>query len=307
MRVKADWERVSKSAPCSVCGHVDFCTRTVDGSLAKCMRIESDKAARGELGGWLHAVSNAQRESSPALPPKEKTKPVIDWAQRAKSMYEHKEAGAVRIAFAESLGVRIASLEELRVGCGWDFSGKAFSSWPQRDGSGKIVGISRRYGDGEKKTMQHATPGLHFETKWQSHNSSIFIVEGGSDTAALISMGLCGIGRPSNLGGVKEIVRLMANEKRRVIVVGEQDAKPEKRGTVAACPADCAGCNWCWPGRYGAISTARKLLSAFRKLGMKNRVSWVMVEGAKDTREFYQRTCDGRAYKRMIEKHEVML
>lgn len=303
MNRTAEWVRVTRSEPCKVCGNGTYCTRTNDGAVAKCMRVESAKPAKGDAGGWIHKLDGAVMNQQ-TLPKVERPKPVIDWPTLAMKHYEHSKAGETRIALAEQLGLRIASLEALQVGCGWDFNGAAYSSWPQRDATGKVIGISRRYGTGEKKTMQHSSPGLHYADNWQSHNTPLFIVEGGSDTAALISMGICGVGRPSNLGGVSLLVPMLRKEKRRVIVIGEHDEKPEKRGTVDACKANCAGCNFCYPGKYGARKTAERLRES---LPPKQGVSWVMLDGAKDTREWYRLNGDKRAFTRMVFESESIL
>ena len=42
-------------------------------------------------------------------------------------------------------------------------------------------------------------------------------------------------------------------------MIGERDAKPAKRGTVASCPPDCSGCAFCWPGLYGMRKVAGEL------------------------------------------------
>ena len=58
---------------------------------------------------------------------------------------------------------------------------------------------------------------------------------------------------------------LRRHEPRRIVILGENDGKPEKRGTVQQCPADCAGCAWCWPGRFGMLATAQRLERALRR------------------------------------------
>ena len=81
----------------------------------------------------------------------------------------------------------------------------------------------------------------------------ILLVEGGSDTAALMDMGLAVIGRPGNIVPkklfpelVKLLAELLADNEREIIVIGENDEKPDGR----------------WPGREGAISTATRLAEA---------------------------------------------
>jgi len=58
----------------------------------------------------------------------------------------------------------------------------------------------------------------------------VVVVEGMSDTAAALSLGLVAVGRPSNLAGLGMLRELVRG--RRVVVVGENDA-PDKSGRIA--------------------------------------------------------------------------
>ena len=64
----------------------------------------------------------------------------------------------------------------------------------------------------------------------------ILIVEGASDVAACLSVGLCAVGRPSAAGGGKLLIDLLKTDPREIVVVGEFD--PKSDGT--------------WPGKLGA-------------------------------------------------------
>src|SRR5687767_2042321 len=46
------WTRATKNAPCPVCRKPDWCVFKPD--IVLCMRVESDRPARGDAGGWLH-------------------------------------------------------------------------------------------------------------------------------------------------------------------------------------------------------------------------------------------------------------
>jgi hypothetical protein len=272
------WVRVSKPEPCPVCGKPDYCTRTTDGTAIRCMRVESAKPVEDRNGGigWLHSLENPL----PPLPAPKEVKKKADWTEECKAMFSHERAHAKRCAVAELLSVSVESLEALRVGIGWDeWNGKEFSSWPSRDAEGRCVGYVRRYADGTKKTNIGGTTGVFFSSRWCQHPGPVFVVEGGSDVASCETNNLNAIGRASNTCGgnvIKELIRKHCPYK-KIVVIGERDEQPSKRGTllVPSCTAECTGCAHCWPGLFGAKKVAKEL-----------NASWVMVpSGYKDMRE----------------------
>lgn len=240
------------------------------------MRVESSKPIEDKNGGlgWFHSLENPL----PPLPQKEIVKKA-DWTKECKSMFEHERANAKRCSVADSLSVSVESLELLRVGIGWDeWNGVEFSSWPSRDCSGKCIGYVRRYSDGSKRTNQGGSTGVFYTNGWWERRGPCFVVEGGSDVAACESAGLCAIGRASNTHGGDCIKKMIEKKKgyKKVIVVGERDEAPERRGTVQSCLKTCRGCAFCWPGLFGAKKVAAEL----------NNASWVLVpEPYKDMRE----------------------
>ena len=273
---ESTWIRVSRAEPCPVCDRPDYCTRTTDGSAVKCMRVESDKPDKGPLGGWIHQMKDP-------LPPKPEPKKVEKkpcWMEECRQMFQHEKAHDKRCAVAEQLKVSVESLEALRVGIGWDeWNGREFSSWPARDSDGRCIGYVRRYADGTKRTNQGGTTGVFFVPTWYTHPGPVFIVEGGSDVAACESHNLNAIGRASNTHGgqwIKKMIRQCCPEK-LIVVVGERDENPSKRGMVSSCTVNCRGCAFCFPGWFGMKKVTAEL---------GGRAVGVMVPpGAKDMRE----------------------
>lgn len=259
-----------------MCGKPDYCTRTVDGKAVRCMRVESEKTSSSKDGimGWLHVLSNP-------LPPVTLTKTVEkkpDWTKECRAMFEDDKAHDKRCEVAELLSVSVESLESLRVGIGWDeWNGAEFSSWPSRDHNGKCIGYVRRYADKSKRTNEGGAVGLFYSPEWFSRRGPLWIVEGGSDVAACESAGLAAIGRGTNTHGgehIKRMIKACCPDK-KVIVVGERDEAPERRGRVASCTPNCRGCAYCWPGLFGAKKVAAEL-----------GVSWVLIpKPYKDMRE----------------------
>ncbi len=272
----SEWVRVKKSEPCPICGKPDFCTRTTDGTAIRCTRVESEKPSADKNGGiaWLHSMS----DPLPPLPPPKEIEKKADWTKECKAMFGHEKAHSKRRVLSHDLSVSVNSLELLRVGIGWDeHNGVEFSSWPSRDSAGRCIGYVRRYHGGSKKTNQGGSTGVFYSSRWCHHPGPVFVVEGGSDVAACESNDLCAIGRASNTCGwhwIKEMISKHCPFK-KIIVVGERDENPSKRGTVSSCPVDCKGCSYCWPGLFGAKMVAKEL-----------NASWVLVPpGFKDMRE----------------------
>lgn len=229
------------------------------------------------MGGWLH--DTGRLPTNVILPPrKEEPRPTIDWQRRAEALAAG--ANGKIDELARLLGVSDWALHEMGVGYGSDeWDGRAWWSFPERTGQLRVTGISRRYRNGEKKHMKWSRRSLYIIRDWWKTPGPVLLPEGGSDTAAILTMGLCAIGRPSNTGGVNLLIGLLKSTNRMAIVLAERDQKPERRGTVKQCPPDCAGCSWCFPGLFGARQTAEALSAALgRKIGYR------FCGGAKDVR-----------------------
>lgn len=272
--------RVTREHPCPVCGKSEWCSVSDNGEMIVCMRAESERQA-SDGNGWIHFSTDPHAPPVEAKRVHPKLSP-SECEMLARECYQSPNSPSVRSALAGELGVSVEALQALRVGCGSDYNGERWSSWPCRDGAGQIIGLTRRYVGGGKKTFPGSRAGIFCAVDWYKRTGPVLILEGGSDVAAAIDAGLCAIGRPSNTGGVQFLSdALQAHAaKRAVIVIGENDAKPEKRGQLDFCPADCSGCANCWPGKYGAESVATRL-------GIPDNVM-MPPDGMKDFREMFR-------------------
>lgn len=279
-----EWIRVSRAAPCLACGKATWCTRSSDGRLAKCMRVASERPASGDGGGWIHKVNG---EPMNVTLPKKPERTEKDWTMLAQKCFE--DGTDERVELALQLGVSIGSLERLKIGRGFDeFRRLWYSTWPELRPGGKVVGIIRRYrvsvsdAGGNKLTMQGSRHGLYLPLDWWCGKGPVVVPEGGSDTAALLTIGLSAIGRPSCVGGVNMLIGALRDCDRPIIILGERDRKPERVGTNKQCSAKCEGCSWCWPGRAGAKVTSERLKEATGR-----RIIWRLPpDGAKDARDW---------------------
>lgn len=300
------WPEVSRSEPCVVCGKKSWCKRSPNGKWSLCRRVESDKPGMGD--GWLHSLNGERR--LPVIQIKEEAEPVIDWtvfATRLRSNRDHEltnkqvisiNAEEERQRLAAKIGVKVESLQALWVGYGIEEGvskyGKPWKqeywSFPERNHQGRVTGIVRRIdksGTGlpdKKLSMKGGRSGVYYEPLWFTRSGPVYIAEGGSDTAALISMGASAIGRPS-CSSAKCLVDLLGKYKKPIRVLAERDEHPENRGQIKSCPLDCEGCSHCWPGKKGAEVVAGRLVAALPKHKIE---VWFPPHGFKDVREFYQ-------------------
>lgn len=185
----------------------------------------------------------------------------IDWHARQRS---YRKALTVPLLkkLAHSLGVSVRSLQQLSIG--WSTRDKAWT-FPERDHQRHIVGILRRYTDGDKKVIRGGKRGLYIPRGWEDIPGPVFVPEGASDVAALLSRGLCVVGRPACQGGVAELAGLFADTDKTIVILGENDQKPDGR----------------WPGRDGAEKVATQLAALLGR-----EVRWTLPPtGHKDVRE----------------------
>ena len=271
-----EWKRVTKADRCPICDSDSWCS--IGQGVVCCMRIESTRPVKS--GGWLHdfgqkpviAISRKprkRRESDKELHAR--------WAPIARKAWRGNETASRELACL--LGVAPFALEQLC--CGWNGSSWTF---PERNGYGLIVGISTRYRDGKKLCLPGSRRGLTYSESWADNPGPVLIVEGASDVAAGITLGLATIGRPSNVGGVRYLTRLLGGHpKRRIWVIGERDAKRHETLPAvvrAAHPMRCRGCALCWPGLHGA-----RVVSAALSKALNRRVRWrLLPDDAKDLR-----------------------
>jgi hypothetical protein len=285
---RGNFREVSKRAPCPICGQPGWCMTADEGAVVICMRAVRDslstrgytvlKPTKDRVGLILRRDDSLYSDEPRGRTPRRERQakpasisPVI-WKQRAAGYQMH--MGDRRAALAGDLGVDEAALAALH--CGW-IQEKGVWTFPERDATGAVVGISTRLAapirssDGKvtsKKMITGSHHGLFYDPEaWAAGEGPILLVEGASDTAAALTMGLAAVGRPSNTAGVRDLTILLRDlpAGRPIVVVGEND---DRDGIC--------------PGRNGAILTATRLAE---KLGRP--VLWAMPPaGAKDTREY---------------------
>lgn len=284
-----EWSEVTRTRPCPACGKPDWCAWTRDGWL-RCKRSETvpdgmrlvKTCAEGAL---FRPVDARQAKAPPPRRPRVRATPASGAAFDGDAEQVRFVAALTpdrRAALAAELGVADAALASL--GCGWasredlDRLGAGGKGWqgerphgaytfPERDGAGAIVGFSLRAEDGRKGAFSRKAGtqrGVCCPADLASLPDPVVAVEGVTDTAACLTMGLAAVGRPSAAGGGVALSVML--DGRSVVVLGENDCKPDGL----------------WPGRKGAMRVADGLAVQ----GVADVVSKLPPSGAKDAREW---------------------
>ncbi len=179
---QAQWVRVTKATPCPVCNHDGYCSIDATDGTVLCMRTKSDRPAPS--GGWLHRDVVDQ----PPPPPPKREKPAHDWARIAEAYQSNVHDDELQ-QFARSLGVDPIALRELGIG-------KNGSNWtfPMYGADGSVCGIRRRTPSGGKLAMPGSSLGLI--RRQHRDEGPQLVLEGESDTAAMLTLGFDAVGLP---------------------------------------------------------------------------------------------------------------
>lgn len=226
-------------------------------------RVLLDCKRECALDDVLNAINLTQRDLFVQIPGGN-GKPAggKDWAALAKK-YTQALPAQMLDRLSDDLQIPPDALRALHVG--WN---KGRFSFPECNGYGQVIGILDRWPDGSKKAVKGSKRGLIIPTDWRRRPGPILAVEGPSDAAAGVSIGLNAIGRPSNTGGADMLAQLAGD--REIVVMGENDRRTTDDGVDE------------WPGRTGALRVARELAQKLRR-----SIKWILPPaGYKDLRAF---------------------
>lgn len=212
---KSKLSRVTVLHRCPICDSDSWCM--VGDRYVLCMRVQSPKTKQlngGEVG-WLHPVgSNPQPRPvrSEREPPVINVATIVDnWRRKRPANYD---------VLAGLLGVSEASLESLE--CVRTPYGNCVWGFPMKAGDGGYVGIRIRDHNGKKWAEPGSHAGLFISN--EEPQEMVWLLEGPTDTAAALTIGLYAVGRPSCSGGVDHVKTLLKRiGARRVVIVADSD------------------------------------------------------------------------------------
>lgn len=216
------WRRVNKEFPCPVCKKPDWCT--IGDRAICCMRVISLRPVAN--GGYLHPLDAKETK----LPPVQREQPSINTTAIMRRWVDRTPSSKV-VALANSLNLSPLSLIELGAAWADEYSAWAF---PMKDGYGEPCGIRLR-SETRKWAVTGSRQGIFLpETRPQS---TAYVCEGPTDTAAALSLNLFAVGRPSCSGGDAQIVTAF---KRlgidRAVILSDNDS-PGLLGAQKLCAA----------------------------------------------------------------------
>jgi len=244
--------RVSRGAPCEVCGRPDWCSRTEDGRLALCARVAEGSIRTARNGAHVHLLRR-DRGYVPAPPPRRieplppDLRPLLegacaatpdDWfARLARRLGLPQESGIEALRRLGTHRARYVADEVLLMAprsdedagrlhrwCQW-IASKDLAAWPMWS-RGRVVGVRTRDTATRKKM---ALPGgreaLFVPADLPVGGELVAVAEGPTDSSALLAIGIEVVGRPSCCGAIEETLRLVLTLRpRRVAVMLDRDA-----------------------------------------------------------------------------------
>lgn len=207
--------RVSKQQPCGGCGKDSWCFIGKDDYL--CMRVPSDKSVQFSDGtvAFLHPIG--QRINIQYQKP-EPPRPEINCPKLMEQWQSDKPNS--NGVLATDLGVSETSLNLLGC-CRSPYPGTW--AFPMRLGDNTMVGIRLRHFEGKKWAERGSKQGLFIPQT--GHDGTAMICEGPTDTAAAITLGYFGVGRPSCNGGLLDVKLLIKRRGiKRAIIMADIDS-----------------------------------------------------------------------------------
>lgn len=270
--------RASASRPCPVCGAGSKgCSVTEDG-LHICRGEPVNgwrRITRSPDGAGFHhyRIDQSDPQANRVQPTKALPIATKNWRADAERFAEDLTAER-REQLAGELGLPVSCLSALPfTGYMNDPREGPCFTFTEHAADGSIACINRRIinppAEGpNKKVIQGGRRGVYLARGWRERPGPVLLPEGASDVLAVVAAGLSAVGRPSNTGGVEILCEILAEEKRDVIVLGENDRKADGK----------------WPGREGAEATAQKLADALGR-----PVRWALPpDDHKDARVWVQ-------------------
>ena len=203
----AQWKRVNRLSRCPICGKPDWCLVSPDKSAAICPRIEEGSTRYIDGSGYLHVLRVTSQWMDEEYIPR-----------LVKPLPEHNEVLAIRTRkwindcepnnvseLSGLLGVSEQSLRLLNVGWLENSSAWVFPMLRKRS---RLIGVRVRPRNGKKFAIKGSKNGLFVPNNLPTEGV-VYVCEGESDTAAMLTCGLPAVGRPSCNSGDRLLAELL--------------------------------------------------------------------------------------------------
>lgn len=230
---------VSIRYPCGVCGRPDWCSVSADGGMAICMRVADGARRQARNGGYVHLLGHS---AAPPPPPVD-VRPIA-LPRDLPAVVEKGVARTTRgwlTALAVQLGLPSEGPDALRrLRCYRER--EEVAAFPMCI-DGKITGVRYRARGGRKWSLRGGREGVLVPLDLATSVDTMAVVEGVTDAAAILALGIPALGRPSCRGAVAETVHLVTALRPRTVVVVLDRDEPGivggvalARGLASTCP-----------------------------------------------------------------------
>ena len=220
----SDWLKVTRDTPCPICGNTKKeCSISADGQVAACWHVS--KGMFKEIKGCYFHHLNAAMPPQPHPRVCAQAIPCRNWDNLINAA-ETSLDDAAATTHAKALHVEPNALRALHCGVYASKAAEGVLGFPMRDSGGKYIGVRLRAADGAKWCITGSRNGLFCADPGPYESGHCFVVEGGTNLAALLTIGLWGVGRPSNNSGHEFLLGYLRPVKRRIVIIRDRDTKP---------------------------------------------------------------------------------
>lgn len=211
------WVRVNRRHRCPICDHDTWCSVNEPGTTAVCMRVVSDEPCKS--GGYFHPLGEVDPSTRNWLRTAPKCARKADTASMADLANLYESQATSLQPLSDQLGVSVRALERLNTGYNdhtWTF--------PMRNDQEEICGIRIRSHNGKKWCVTGSREGLFWPLGVALVDKEPLVLpEGPSDTATLLDLGFCAIGRPACDHGFDLIASILKKYRRHVVILADRD------------------------------------------------------------------------------------
>ena len=185
------------------------------------MRVQSDHQFKN--GGYRHKLDQANFPEY--IPEGKRQGEYVSPHELGRRMEKWLRQTTMENLMELSRAIKVDPVSLNRVGCVWAQDHHCYA-FPMFDPQGHTIGIRLRAIDGKKFSVTGSRSGLFYNSGHdeKTDDRTLYIVEGATDCAAAIQIGLWAIGRPSCLGSEDDIQEFIEIQKvRRVVIISDND------------------------------------------------------------------------------------